>query len=162
MSVKSRKKLAQETEEHILEYLRQREEPVSFYTLYKELNFSSGKAQSALRRLESEELVHVRKKISKFQTFIYHEPFEIEPKIIKNLEEEIMIFPFGINYMVGSILKQVPKLTDEYSSFMDLVSKAIGYFFKEKLPYDLRKKAILQAVEKGKIPEELGKQILGE
>lgn len=162
MSAKSRKKQAGETEEQILEYLRNQEEPVSFYTLYTELNFSSGKAQSALKRLEEDELIHVRKKISKFQTFIYHEPFEIEPEIIKNLDEDMMIFPFGINYVVGSILKQVPKLTDEYSSFMDLVTKAIGQFFKEKLPYDLRKKAILRAVEKGKIPEELGKQILGE
>ena len=88
--------------------------------------------------------------------------FEIDPKIIKNRDEEIMIFPFSINYTIGSILKQVPKVSEEYPSFMDLVTKAIGYFFKEKLPYDLRKKAILQAVEKGKIPEELGKQILGE
>ena len=32
----------------------------------------------------------------------------------------------------------------------------------EKLPFDLRKRAILQAAEKGKIPEDLVKQLLGE
>ena len=162
MSVKSRQKLAQETEQQILNYLQQQEEPVTFYTLYTDLNFSSGKAQSALKRLVDDGLVYIRKKVSKFQTYILNRPFELDPDVIENPEENLMIFPFRLNYVIGSILTEVPELSEEYSSFMDLVTKAVGYFFKEKLPYDLRRKAILQAIQKGKISEDLGKQILGE
>jgi len=154
--------MAQETEQEILNYLRHQPKEVTFYKLYTDLNYTSGKAQSALRRMQKNGTVYLRKKISKFKTYVFHKPFELEPKIIKNKDEKIMIFPFSLNYTVGTILKQVPEVSDEYPSFMELVSKAVEYFFQEKLPYELRRKAVYLAVEKGKISEKLGKYILGE
>ena len=66
MSSKSRKEMKKETELEILDYLRSQSEPVSFYQLYTDLNYTSGKAQTAIRRMETDEKVFVKKKISKF------------------------------------------------------------------------------------------------
>jgi hypothetical protein len=162
MSLKSRKQMKKETEQEILDYLRSQPEHVSFYKLYTDLNYTSGKAQTALKRLEVDGRIYLRKKISKFQTFVSDNEFELEPKIIKNLDEELMVFPFSINYAVGAILKQLPKLTDEFNNFIDIVKKAVEYYFIEKIPHELRVQAVHRAIEKGKIPEELGRQILGE
>ncbi len=162
MSLKSRDQMKEETEKEILNYLRSQPKHVSFYKLYTDLNYTSGKAQTAIRRLQADGRLYVKKKISKFQTFVYDRDFEIEPKIIKNLDEDIMVFPFNLPYWLGVILKQIPKISDDYTSFMEIVEKSLISFFQEKLPFELKRKAILQAAEKGKIPESLVKKLIGD
>ena len=61
MSSKSRIEMKEETEQEILDYLRTQPEAVSFYQLYTDLNYTSGKAQTAIRRMESDEKVVVKK-----------------------------------------------------------------------------------------------------
>jgi len=162
MSVKTRKQSAKETEREILNYLKTKKVPITFYKLYTDLKYTSGKAQSAVRRLQKKGEIITKRAIMKFQTFILDKDFDLEPKIIKNLDEELMIFPFTIPYTVGAILKQIPKVSDDYSNFIDLVTQAVIEFFQEKLPYELKRKAILLAIKKGKISEGTGKFILGE
>lgn len=161
MSVKSRDQQAKETEQEILDYLREQPEAVSFYKLYTDLSYTSGKAQSALKRLRQTEEVFIHKKIDKFKTFVYHEDFDVDPDVLELEDEDTLIFPVRMSRMVGTVLEEVPELSDDYSNFMDLVKKALIMYFQTLEP-DLKRKVIESAIKKGKITEELGKRILGE
>ena len=58
-------------------------------------------------------------------------------------------------------MKYIEELSLEYHDLKDLFKKAIIYFFQKQISYDLKSEAIEQVIEKGKISESLGKQILG-
>lgn len=152
---------ALDTEKAILEYLGQQEGPISFYSLYKGLGYSSGKAQSAINRMQKDKFIHVRKKIDKFKTFVWHKPFQLDPDPLELEDEDTIIFPVRLNRVVGAVFQQIPELSDEYGNFMEIVAAALVSFFQEKIDADLKEQAIMQAVSKGILTKELGEQILG-
>ena len=152
---------AHQTDQAILKFLKEQEEPVTFYNLYKDLNFSSGKVQTALRRLQKRNKVFLKRRIKRFENLVFHKDFEVKSDVIDlELENEI-IFPIHLNRTIGNILQEIPELSLEYQDLKDLFKKAIINFFQNEISYDLRNEAIKQAIEKGKISEALGEQILG-
>ena len=61
---------AHQTDQAILHYLKNQETPVTFYNLYKDLNFSSGKAQTAIKRLQERNKVFLKKRIKRLGLFL--------------------------------------------------------------------------------------------
>jgi DNA-binding transcriptional regulator GbsR (MarR family) len=152
---------AHQTDQEILAYLKAQEKPVTFYNLYKDLNFSSGKVQTALKRLQKKNQVFLKKRIKRFENLVYHKDFDVKSDVIDlELENEI-IFPIHLNRTIGNILQEIPELSLEYVDLKDLFKKAIINFFQKEISHDLRNEAIKQAIVKGKISEALGEQILG-
>ena len=148
------------TDRAILEYLKGQEKPVTFYNLYKDLNFSSGKAQTALKRLQERNKVFLKKRIKRFENLIFYKDFEIESDVIDLKLENEIIFPIHLNRTIGNILQEVPDLSLEFRNLKDLFRKAIVYYFRNEISQELRTEAIKQAIEKGKISETIGEQIL--
>ncbi|MGV9173714.1 MAG: hypothetical protein ACOC44_02290 [Promethearchaeia archaeon] len=153
---------AKKTENEILDFLKEQGKEISFYKLYRSLNYTSGKAQSALKRLNHKNKVVIKKKIDKFKTFVWYKDFELEPDVIENEDEDLMIFPVRLDRKIGAILREVPEISSEHSNFIDLVKEALIFFFQRKITPDQKRKAIKSAIEKGKISEKLAKEILGE
>lgn len=156
-----REKSARETERVILEYLRNQEKPVSFYSIYKNLGFSSGKTQTALKRMENNSKVFVRKRIKRFENLVWHKEFEIEPHIIDLEKANLYIIPIRLNRTIGLILEEIPSLTSDFKDLTTIFKNAISSFFIEKIPLELRREAVYQAIKKKKISESLGRKILG-
>lgn len=152
---------AHQTDQAILQYLKNQEKPVTFYNLYKDLDFSSGKAQTALKRLQERKKVFLKKRIKRFENLIYYKDFDVKSDVIELKLENEIIFPIHLDRTIGNILQEIPELSLEYLDLKDLFKKAIIYFFRKEISYDLRSEAIKQAIEKGKISETLGEQILG-
>ena len=155
-------KTPKKTEKTILEYLKKQEKPIKFYKLYKDLNYSAGKAQSAIKRLIEKDKVYLRKRVKRFENLIWYKDFNLESKIIDLKEKDEIIFPFRLNRSIGYILQEIPELTSQYQNLSELFKEAIVYFFRNRLSQDLRKEAVLQAVKKGTISNELGKEIMGD
>ncbi|MHA1148564.1 MAG: hypothetical protein ACTSR8_10005 [Promethearchaeota archaeon] len=150
-----------QTENKILEYLKVQSDPVSFYKLYTDLKFTSGKAQSALNRLAEDGYVTLKRKVDKFKTFVWYDDFKLENEVLELEDENLIIFPVGINYVLGSILNQVPEVSDEYGNFIELVQKALIMYFQQEISPEVKRKAVYKAVEKRIISEEIAKQLLG-
>ncbi len=159
--VSERKKLAQKTDLAIINYLKQQERPVTFYTLCKNLDFSSGKAQTALKRLQEKNKVFLRRRIKRFENLVWYKDFNVESNIVNLERENEIIFPIHLNRTIAKILQEIPELTFEYKTITDLFKKAIIYFFQKQISYDLRSEAIKQAIKKGEISKAVGKQIMG-
>jgi len=152
---------ALETERKILNYLEEKDEPVSFYTLYTDLHFSSGKAQSALKRLQNDKYVFIRKKIDKFKTYVSNNSFDLEPDPLELEDENTIIFPVRLNRVVGAVFQEIPEVSDEHGTFTDIVREALINYFQTQISDDLKQKAIQSAVLKKIISKELGEKILG-
>ena len=84
MPKSKREKTAKELENTILEYLKLKEEPVKFYNLYKDLNLTSGGAQTAIKRMQKKEKgkIFIKKRVRRFENFIWYKDFDIESPII--------------------------------------------------------------------------------
>ncbi|MGQ4875369.1 MAG: hypothetical protein ACP6IY_14990 [Promethearchaeia archaeon] len=152
---------ALETEEKIMEYLKSQKKEVSFYKLYTDLGFSSGKAQSALRRLFHDGYIVIKRKINKFKTYIWHKDFELDD-VLELEKENIIIFPVSFDYTLGNILNQIPAVSEEYKNFAEVIQKALIYYFQDYISPEIKKKAVYKAVELGKISEKTAKELLGE
>ncbi len=155
-----REKAALETERTILDYLKQQDEPIKFYNLYKNLNFSSGKVQNALKRMQNKKVAFVKKRIKRFENFVWYKEFVVEPTTIALEEENEIIIPIQLNRVIGLILQEASELTTKYNDLTDLLKDALISFFREKVPYSIKNDAINQAIKKGIISEKFGKQIL--
>lgn len=160
MPKSKREKSAIKVEKEILEYLRAKREPVKFYNLYKDLNLTSGGAQTAIRRMHKKEKVYIKKRVKRFENFVWYKDFHIESPIIDLKGQNEIIFPVRLSRIIGLILQEIPDLTLEYDNLTELFKEAIIYFFHNKISKELRKEAVLQAIEKGKISENLANQIL--
>ena len=160
--INKRKRSANDTERVILEYLMRQEEPITFYNLYKNLGFSSGKVQTALKRMEEKRTAFLKKRIKRFENLVWYKEFQIKPHIIDMENDNLFFIPVRINRTIGLILQEIPNLTPEFIDLTSLFKRAIISFFREKIPLELRRDAIIQAIQKKSIPPELGKQILGE
>jgi predicted transcriptional regulator len=160
MPKSKREKSAIEVEKEILEYLKEKKEPVKFYNLYKDLNLTSGGAQTAIRRMHKKGKVYKKKRVRRFENFIWYKDFDIESPIIDLKDQNEIIFPVRLSRIIGLILQEIPELTLEYDNLTDLFKEAIIDFFHNKISKELRREAVLQAIEKGKISKSLVKQIL--
>ncbi len=162
MPKSKREKSAIELEKEILEYLKSKTEPVKFYNLYKDLSLTSGGAQTAIRRMQNQEKrkVFVKKRVKRFENFVWYKDFDIESPIIDLKSQNEIIFPVRLSRIIGLILQEIPELTLEYDNLTELIKKAIIYFFHNKISDELRRKAVIQAVERGKISKNLVNQIL--
>jgi len=162
MPKSKREKSANELEKAILEYLKLKKEPVKFYNLYKDLNLTSGGAQTAIRRMQKKEKgkVFVKKRVKRFENFVWYKDFDIESPIIDLKDQNEIIFPVRLSRIIGLILQEIPELTLEYDNLTELFKEAIVYFFHNKISEELRREAVLQAIEKGKISKNIVKQIL--
>jgi len=162
MPKSKREKSANKLEKAILEYLKLKKEPVKFYNLYKDLNLTSGGAQTAIRRMQKKEKgkVFIKKRVKRFENFVWYKDFDIESPIIDLKGQNEIIFPVRLSRIIGLILQEIPELTLEYDNLTELFKEAIVYFFHNKISKELRKEAVLQAIEKGKISEKLANQIL--
>lgn len=147
-------------DKEILEYLKENREPVKFYNLYKDLNLTSGGAQTAIRRMHEKGKVFIKKIVKRFENFVWYKDFDIESPIIDLKDQKEIIFPVRLSRIIGLILQEIPELTLEYENLSELFKKAIIFFFHNKISEDLRRKAIYQAIEKGKLSKNLVKQIL--
>lgn len=148
-------------ETEILDYLRKKSKPVSFYELYTDLDYTSGKAQSALHRLARDGLVVLRRKVEKFKTMVWDKPFSLETDALDVEDEDAIVFPVRVNKVVGAVFQEVPQISEDRKTFADLIRDAMVYYFQEKIPQELKEKAIHNAVEKGIISKALGDKILG-
>jgi len=160
MPKSKREKSAIEVEKAILEYLKEKREPVKFYNLYKDLNLTSGGAQTAIRRMHKKEKVYIKKRVRRFENFVWYKDFDIESPIIDLKDQNEIIFPVRLSRIIGLILQEIPELTLKYENLTELFKEAIIYFFHNKISKELRKEAVLQAIEKGNISENLANQIL--
>jgi len=162
MPKSKREKSANELEKAILEYLKLKKEPVKFYNLYKDLNLTSGGAQTAIRRMQKKEKgkVFIKKRVKRFENFVWYKDFDIESPIIDLKDQNEIIFPVRLSRIIGLILQEIPELTLEYDNLTELFKEAIVYFFHNKISEELRREAVLQAIEKGKISKNIVKQIL--
>lgn len=162
MPKSKREKSANELEKAILEYLKLKKEPVKFYNLYKDLNLTSGGAQTAIRRMQKKKKgkVFIKKRVKRFENFVWYKDFDIESPIIDLKDQNEIIFPVRLSRIIGLILQEIPELTLEYDNLTELFKEAIVYFFHNKISEELRRKAVLQAIEKGKISKNIVKQIL--
>ena len=161
MPKSKREKSAIELENQILEYLKEKtEKPVKFYRLYKDLNLTSGGAQTAIRRMHKKGKVYIKKRIKRFENFVWYKDFDIESPIIDLKDQNEIIFPVRLSRIIGLILQEIPELTLEYDNLTELFKEAILFFLHNKISEDLRRKAVYQAKEKGKISENLANQIL--
>lgn len=160
MPKSKREKSAIEVEKAILEYLKEKKEPVKFYNLYKDLNLTSGGAQTAIRRMHKKEKVYMKKRVRRFENFIWYKDFDIESPIIDLKDQNEIIFPVRLSRIIGLILQEIPELTLKYENLTELFKEAIIYFFHNKISKELRKEAVFQAIEKGKISKSLANQIL--
>jgi len=160
MPKSKREKSAIEVEKEILEYLKVKKEPIKFYNLYKDLNLTSGGAQTAIRRMHKKGKVYIKKRVKRVENFVWYKDFDIESPIIDLKDQNEIIFPVRLSRIIGLILQEIPELTLEYENLTELFKKAIIYFFHNNISEDLRREAVYQAIEKGKISENLVKQIL--
>lgn len=162
MPKSKREKSANELEKAILEYLKLKKEPVKFYNLYKDLNLTSGGAQTAIRRMQKKEKgkVFIKKRVKRFENFVWYKDFDIESPIIDLKDQNEIIFPVRLSRIIGLILQEIPELTLEYDNLTELFKEAIVYFFHNKISEELRREAVLQAIDKGKISKNVVKQIL--
>jgi len=160
MPKSKREKSAMEVEKAILEYLRAKREPVKFYLLYKDLNLTSGGAQTAIRRMHKKGKVYMKKRVRRFENFVWYKDFDIESPIIDLKDQNEIIFPVRLSRIIGLILQEIPELTLKYDNLTDLFKEAIIDFFHNKISEELRREAVFQAIEKGKISKSLVKQIL--
>ena len=160
MPKSKREKSAIKVEKEILEYLRAKREPVKFYNLYKGLNLTSGGAQTAIRRMHKKGKVYIKKRVKRFENFVWYKDFDIESPIIDLKGQNEIIFPVRLSRIIGLILQEIPELTLEYDNLTELFKEAIIDFFHNKISKELRKEAVLQAIEKGNISENLANQIL--
>lgn len=162
MPKSKREKSANELEKAILEYLKLKKEPVKFYNLYKDLNLTSGGAQTAIRRMQKKEKgkVFIKKRVKRFENFVWYKDFDIESPIIDLKDQNEIIFPVRLSRIIGLILQEIPELTLEYDNLTELFKEAIIYFFHNKISEELRREAVLQAIDKGKISKNVVKQIL--
>ena len=131
--INPREKSARETERVILEYLKEQEKPISFYSLYKNLNFSSGRTQTALKRMEKNNMVFIRKKIKRFENLVWDKEFEVEPHIIDLEERNLYIIPIRLNRTIGLILEEIPQLNPQFKDLTTLFKQAISSYFIESL-----------------------------
>ena len=159
MPKSKREKSAREMEKNILEYLKSKSEPVKFYNLYKDLNLTSGGAQTAIRRMQKKGKVVKKRKIKRFENYLWYKNFDIE-SIIELKDQNEIIIPVRLSRMIGLTLQEIPELTLEFDNLSELIKKAIVFFLRNNISDELRKEAVFQAVEKGKISENLVKQIL--
>lgn len=162
MPKSKREKSANELEKAILEYLKLKKEPVKFYNLYKDLNLTSGGAQTAIRRMQKKEKgkVFIKKRVKRFENFVWYKDFDIESPIIDLKDQNEIIFPVRLSRIIGLILQEIPELTLKYDNLTELFKEAIIYFFHNKISEELRREAVLQAIDKGKISKNVVKQIL--
>lgn len=160
--INQREKSARETERVILGYLKEQDKPISFYSLYRNLGFSSGRTQTALKRMERDGIVFMKKRIKRFENLVWHKEFELKPHIIDLEENNIYIVPIRLNRTIGLILEEIPQLNPQFKDLTTLFKQAISSYFIEKIPFELRREAVYQAIKKKKISEGLGKRILGE
>jgi hypothetical protein len=160
MPKSKREKSALDVEKEILEYLKSKSEPVKFYNLYKDLNLTSGGAQTAIRRMQNKRMVFKKKRVKRFENYIWYKDFDIESPVIDLKDQNEIIFPVRLNRIIGLILQEIPELASEYINLTELFKKAILSFFKNKISEELRREAVYQAIEKGKISENVVKQIL--
>ena len=154
------------TEDRILELLKEKNNEISFYQLYKELTeedeitkqcklkITSGGLHSALKRMAKKNKIFIKKRVKRFETLIWYKNFDTDPLIDLEDQNEI-IFPFRMNRTIGLILQEIPELTSEYNNLTDMIKEAILFFFRNKISDEIRKKAFNQAVKKGKIPKNL-------
>ncbi len=160
MPKSKREKSAMAVEKEILEYLKLKREPVKFYNLYKDLNLTSGGAQTAIRRMHKKGKVFMKKRVKRFENFVWYKDFDIESPIIDLKDQNEIIFPVRLSRIIGLILQEIPELTLEYENLTELFKEAIIYFFHNKISEELRREAVFQAIKKGKISENLVNQIL--
>ena len=116
MPKSKREKSANKLEKAILEYLKLKKEPVKFYNLYKDLNLTSGGAQTAIRRMQKKEKgkVFIKKRVNRFENFVWYKDFDIESPIIDLKGQNEIIFPVRLSRIIGLILQEIPELTLEY------------------------------------------------
>ena len=160
MPKSTREKAAIELEKKILEYLKSKTEPVKFYNLYKDLNLTSGGAQTAIRRMQKKKMVFKKKRVTRFENYIWYKDFDIESSVIDLKSQNEIIFPLRLNRIIGLILQEIPELTQEYDTLTELFKDAIISFFHSKISEELRREAVIQAIKRGKISENVVKQIL--
>ena len=163
MPKSKREKSALALENAIFEFLKSQPEPVKFYKLYKDLNLTSGGAQTALKRMlkRKPQKIFIKKRVKRFENFVWYKDFDIESPVIDLKNQNEIIFPVHLSRVTGLILQEVPKLTSDYDNLTELIKEAIIFFFSNKISDGLKKQAVYQAVEKGKISDNVIKQILG-
>ncbi|TFG28314.1 MAG: hypothetical protein EU532_05590 [Promethearchaeota archaeon] len=155
------------TEEIILEHLKQKQQEITFYQLYKELTkvdkntmrsklkITSGGLQSALKRMEKKKKVFMKKRIRRFETLVWFKDFDTDPLIYLKEQDEIII-PFRLDRLTGLVLSEIPKISTEYENVSDLVKQAVIFFSQNNISPSLRKQAISQAMKKEmKIPPKI-------
>ncbi len=122
--------------------------PKKFQKIATDLGYTSGKLQTALKRLKKNGKI-IMKKVSsedgkRFVTKVFINDFESD-----------IIIPIRMDEITAKIIEMVPVVSDKFESLDDLFKKALVNYFQEKIDNGIKRKAIKEGVAKGLISKEL-------
>jgi DNA-binding Lrp family transcriptional regulator len=143
------------TDAEIIELLRKHGVPMKFQEIAVALNYTSGKLQTAIKRMVKQEKITVKK----IPTADGRS--EITKIFIANFQTEIVI-PIRLDETTAKIISKVPEVSEgKYPSLEDLVKTALIRFFKENIDSKTKIRAIEKAVADGLLSKQEGDELLG-
>ena len=139
------------TDSKIILLLEENGAPMKFHEICKQLAFTSGKLQTAIKRLIKKQKI-VKKKVveqGNYVTKIYFKEFDAD-----------IIIPVKINETTAKIIEMVPNVTDRFSSLNELIKISLITFFKNNISVKIKKAAIQKAIENGLLTKKQGEALL--
>lgn len=175
-----------QTEEEIVQFLDSSPGPLTAYDIQKRLNYTSGRVQSALKRLVSQKKIirkqdwdntHRRKRIVVWtRDFTPGRPATsetetgLDPTILQSINEADMfdhpqdkqkvVVPVILSRFEADLLSAIPVVNRTYSDLTKFIEKAIFREIKKQTD-NIKTQAIVHLVGQGTITLEEGANFLG-
>ncbi|MHA1896490.1 MAG: hypothetical protein ACTSU2_03760 [Promethearchaeota archaeon] len=148
------------TEFEIINLLKNVNRPMRFHQVQKALNYTSGKLQNAIKRMERKGLI-VKKKVplSPEESRLSSGRTHVTKIFYKDFPTDVMI-PIRLDETTAAIISEIGKVAPEYGTLDSIIKNALITYFK-KIPAKVKLRAIEQAVEDGIITKEKGDALLG-
>ncbi len=149
---KRRTRNPSQTDAEILILLKSRRNPMKFHEIAKKLGYTSGKLQTAIKRLNKKGRIckkMVPNGTGRSVTIIFFQEFDSD-----------IIIPIKMKDTTAKIIEIIPEVMEQFSDINDLFRVALVSYFKNISP-EIKKKAIQKAVEKGFISQQKGDFLLG-
>lgn len=149
------------TDNEVISLLNNNGEPMRFHEIAKELNYTSGKLQSAIRRLLKNGKI-VKKKIPLNKEESKHSGGRTHVTVIytEDFKSDVII-PVRMDETTAQIIEQVPEVDARFDGLDDLIHTALIQFFSSQISNQTKIKAIQRAVSEGLINKEKGDKLLG-
>lgn len=160
-SKSSRVRKPNKTDDEIISLLEKNGEPMRFHEISKALNYTSGKLQSAIKRLlKNEKIVKKKIPLSKEESKMSSGRTHVTVIYTEDFKSDVII-PVRMDETTAQIIEQVPEVDDAFDGLDDLIHTALINFFSKNISNQTKMKAIKAAVAKGLISKEKGDKLLG-